>query len=67
MCCEPRVRHILTERSGSDCCCCGTGTGHRFRRYVSARERIEQLEAYREELKNELAGVDEAVQELKGS
>jgi hypothetical protein len=29
------------------------------------REKIERLEAYREQLKNEIDGVDEAIRELK--
>jgi len=72
MCCEPRGRHHggsahhgAFGHHGSDGCCCGHGPGHHFRRHVSRRERIERLEAYREELKNELDGVDEAIQELK--
>ena len=65
MCCEPRGRHAVLETSGTDCCCCGPFGGHHFRRYVSTKERIERLEAYREELRKELDGVDEAIEELK--
>jgi hypothetical protein len=48
-----------------DCGCCGQGAGHHFRHYVSKREHVERLESYREALKNELDGVDEAIEELK--
>jgi hypothetical protein len=64
MCCEPRGRQIVIEQVGSDCCCCGPEGGH-FRRHVSTKERIERLEAYREQLGKELEGVDEAIEELK--
>jgi hypothetical protein len=67
MCCEPRGRHVAFDASDGCCCCCGSGAAHHFRRYVSKRERIERLEAYREELKRELEGVDEAIDEIKGS
>jgi hypothetical protein len=65
MCCEPRGRHVVLETPRLDCRCCGPEAGHHFRRYVSTRERIEWLESYRGELKRELDGVDEAIEELK--
>ncbi len=34
------------------------------RRFISTRERLERLEEYRDQLKNELAGVEERIQEL---
>ena len=43
---------------------CGCGCGGR--RFLSKRERIEILEEYKEELKNELEGVEEELKELKG-
>lgn len=67
MCCEPRGRHVVIDASDSDCCCCGPGADHHFRRYVSTKEKVEKLEAYREQLRKELDGVDEAIEELKGS
>jgi len=35
------------------------------RRFLSKKERIENLEKYREALKNELAGVEEELEALK--
>lgn len=68
MCCEPRAHHhVALDASDSDCCCCGPEAGHHVRRFVSTKERVERLEAYREQLRKELDGVDEAIQELKGS
>lgn len=65
MCCEPGGRHVVLDTSASDCCCCEPGWDHPRRRYVSTNERIERLEAYREELRKELEGVDEAIGELR--
>jgi hypothetical protein len=45
---------------GGDC-----GCGHGRRRFLSRKEKIEMLEEYRESLRNELEGVEEALQELK--
>jgi len=42
---------------------CGCGCGGR--RFLSRKEKIEMLEEYRESLKNELEGVEEALNELK--
>ncbi len=39
---------------------CGCGV----RKFLSKKERIEMLESYREALKNELEGVEEALKEL---
>jgi len=47
---------------GCDCCLGGFGFRRRFR---AKAERKELLEAYREELKKELAGVEEAIQSLQ--
>jgi len=59
-----------------DCCCCcccecnchssdcGCGDGKFVRRFISKKEKLEHLEEYREELKNELAGLEEHIQEL---
>jgi hypothetical protein len=64
MCCEPRSHHSWHGHPDLGCCC-APGAGHHFRRYVSKREQIERLEAYREALQKELSGVDEAIEELK--
>ncbi|RQW78894.1 MAG: hypothetical protein EHM14_10580 [Methanothrix sp.] len=39
--------------------------GHIPRRFLSKNEKIENLEKYREALKNELAGVEEELEALK--
>jgi hypothetical protein len=36
------------------------------RRFISKREELERLEEYRDQLKKELEGVAEHIQELKG-
>jgi hypothetical protein len=41
---------------------CGCAGGRKF---LSKKERVEMLESYREALKNELEGVEEALNELK--
>ena len=56
---EPRVSRSATEGS------CGCGCGPSLRRFYSADEVRERLESYREELKKELAGVEERLIELK--
>ena len=63
MMCQPRGRQT---GSGGWGCGCGCGCGTFTRRFMSAREEQERLEEYREELKKELAGVEERIQELKG-
>jgi len=50
---------------GYNCGCCGCGCGMFFRRFVSAKEEQERLEDYRDQLKKELAGLEERIQELK--
>jgi FtsZ-binding cell division protein ZapB len=42
--------------------------GHGFaRRFMTKAEKIEKLESYIEQLKNELAGVQERLRELKAN
>jgi hypothetical protein len=48
------------------CGCCGCGCGTTFRRFFSAEEKQECLEAYRDQLKKELAGVQQRINELEG-
>jgi hypothetical protein len=43
-------------------CCCG---GHLFRRFFTAKEEEESLENYRDQLKKELAGLEERLKERK--
>jgi hypothetical protein len=42
---------------------CGCGCGER--RFLSRNEKIEMLEEYKESLKSELEGVEEALKELQ--
>lgn len=49
-----------------NCGCCGCGCGTFSRRFISAKEEQEQLEGYRDQLKKELAGVENCIKELKG-
>ena len=39
--------------------------GCRFRRFLSPEEEVKLLEDYREQLRREIAGVEERIQELK--
>jgi len=45
---------------------CGCGCGTPFRRFVSSKEEQERLEGYSDQLKKELAGVEERIKELEG-
>jgi hypothetical protein len=50
------------------CRCCGCGEhhhGYRGRRFFTKEERTKDLEEYADELKKELAAVEEQVRELK--
>jgi hypothetical protein len=48
--------------------CCMGHHGHGFaRRFMTKAEKIEKLESYIEQLKNELAGVQERLRELKAN
>ncbi|RJR46475.1 MAG: hypothetical protein C4567_02005 [Deltaproteobacteria bacterium] len=59
--CTPRV----TQHPGPVCGCdCGCGLS--FRKFFSAPEELECLENYREQLKKELAGVEEHLGKLQG-
>lgn len=44
---------------------CGCGCGCGGRRFLSRKEQIEMLEEYRESLKSELEGIEEALKELQ--
>jgi len=57
--CEPGVGAGAMARSSA----CGCGPS--FRRFYSTEEEQRRLEAYREELQQELAGVEERLSELK--
>ena len=62
--CQPREGQ--TRAAGCTCGCCGCGCGPSFRRFLSSKEEQEGLETYKDELKKELAGVEERIKELKG-
>ena len=64
--CQPRGSQGAQVAGGCTCGCCGCGCGMFFRRFVSAKEEQERLEEYRDQLKKELAGVEDRIQELKG-
>lgn len=49
-------------RNDTGCMC---GCGHHARRFISRKEKAEMLEEYRDSLKRELEGVEEALEELK--
>jgi hypothetical protein len=44
---------------------CGCGCGPGFRRFVSPQEEQEWLENYRDQLKKELAGVEDHIKKSK--
>jgi hypothetical protein len=56
--CQTR-EHRRHHPEASGCCCCGCGCGHSFRRFFSSQEERERLENYRDQLKKELAAVEE--------
>jgi len=60
--CDPRRGRRSFRPWGPDC---GCGCGVLFRRFISAKEEQERLEDYRDQLKKELAGLEERIQELK--
>ncbi len=51
--------------SGCTCGCCGCGCGPGFRRFFTSQEKRESLENYRDQLKKELAGVEQRIKECK--
>ena len=58
----------------ADCgcsCCCSQEHGHshgmHFRHFASKQEMKERLEHYEDQLKKELAGVEERIHELENS
>jgi hypothetical protein len=62
--CQPEIgRQMLARGCLCGCPCC---FGPWFRRFFSAKEQRDYLEDYRSQLKNELAGVEQRIKELKG-
>lgn len=64
--CQQREIPRYTGLSGCTCGCCECGCGASFRSFFSVKEEQERLEFYRDQLKKELAGVEERLKELKG-
>ena len=62
--CQPGGSQRTLGARGCSCGCCGCGCGTSFRRFMSAKEEQERLEEYKEQLKKEIAGVEECIQEL---
>lgn len=61
--CQPGRAQRTLAVWGCTCDCCGCGTF--FRRFLSKEEEKERLEEYRDQLKKEIKGVEECIQELK--
>jgi hypothetical protein len=60
------MSHTRESQKTLGTCGCNCGENNvLFRRYVSSKEEQEKLEEYKDQLKNELAGVEERIQELK--
>ena len=62
--CQPGGSQGTRGARGCGCGCCGCGCGTSFRHFMSAKEEQERLEEYKEQLKKEIAGVEECIQEL---
>lgn len=63
--CQPVSGHSFSGGGICACGCCGGGHSRSFRRFFSAKEEEERLENYRDQLKKELAGVEEYLKERK--
>ena len=61
--CHPGSRHGFPGMGPFGHGRCGCGCGHPFRRFFTAKEEEAWLENYRDELKKELAGVEERLKE----
>lgn len=64
MCTPGGQRHPGPAGTAWSCCHCGCGLS--FRRFFSAKEELECLENYRDQLKRELAGLEERLKEVQG-
>ena len=65
MCCEPHETERSHGAMSINLCCCEPGSATFFRRFVSRQEKLDWLEGYMNQLKKELAGVEERLKELK--
>jgi len=64
--CQPRSERMHSRFGACSCGCSGCGCGPSFRRFFSTKEEEEWLENYRDQLKKELAGLEERLNECKG-
>jgi hypothetical protein len=56
-----------THHENGECGCGHHGYGHFKRHFMTKTEKIEKLENYAQDLKNEIAAVTERIKELKSS
>ena len=63
--CQQNAAQISSRLAGCTCGCCGCGCGPGFRRFFSTQEERERLENYRDQLKKELAGVEERIKKCE--
>ena len=63
--CQPGSGHRHSGFGECTCGCCGCGCGPSFRRFFTAKEEEEWIENYRDQLKKELAGLEERLKERK--
>ncbi len=63
--CQPRGSQRTSGILGCSCGCCGCGCGPLFRRFLTEREEAERLEDYKKQLKKELEGLEERIQEFQ--
>jgi hypothetical protein len=61
--CQPKMAPRGIAGCTRDCCGCGSGLA--FRRFFSSQELRECLEDYRDQLKKELAGVEDHIKKSK--
>lgn len=63
--CQSRGNQRTSGVRGCSCGCCGCGCGPFFRRFLTEQEEAERLEEYKEQLKKELEGLEERIQEFQ--
>lgn len=61
--CQSRGNQRTSGVRGCSCGCCGCGPF--FRRFLTEQEEAERLEEYKEQLKKELEGLEERIQEFQ--
>jgi hypothetical protein len=62
MCCETNIQRPQNLQAGCGCGCTGMS-----RRFLSAQEEKAKLEEYQDQLKKELAGVQECINKLQNA